>query len=161
MTKLSFVNSDVSLFHEDRNTYINIAGVEETKGARYVGEFSVRGRREWTNMPVSVFWAAKAHPRGSNYFGLYADPGFLYNTGEWRVMICDAISVTENEWCAALNPETKEAVYSAYRHDYQTHDGLMADGGAEYFRSNAMKTLRFNIKEGHLYVIEDHTVSKC
>ena len=112
-------------------------------------------------MPVAIFYQDEPHPEGSNYFGIYFDP--LRES----YMITDGISAVtyqsgerEGEpviYSCGLNEETKEAIYSAYRHDYQTHNGvIMMDGGRDYCRGNLSQgLLRFKIVDGELEIVVD------
>lgn len=146
MTELTFTNSDIKLYHTDRNDWLDIDKASKMYDATYVGEFTLPSRDGgWVNMPVSVFWQKIAHPQGSNYFGLR-----MTDNGP---VICDAVKATEPEYTASYDSDKKEAVYSAYRHDYQTHGKLMADGGLDYFRSNSREWIHFKIKDGLLHVV--------
>ncbi len=124
------------IVHYDR-LGLNPEVIEEMYNAKYIGEFSIKGKSgEFANMPVAIFYTEEAHPEGSNYMGWYfkANPYILDE--EPVLMITDGFSATEHEWDGVLDPETGTILYSGHRHDYQTHAGLMADGGPEYLRSN-------------------------
>jgi hypothetical protein len=138
--------SNYVVYHHDNHGF-KLDVVEEMYKAKYVGEFTLRTKGGWANLPVAVFYTKEKHPEGSNYFGLFIDP--------FRgALITNAISAVENVWNGVLNPETGEVLYSAYRHDYQTHGNLMADGGPEYLRSSMHPVVQFQIKDGTLHYIQ-------
>jgi hypothetical protein len=115
--------------------------------AKYIGEFSVAGLGGgFANLPVSIFYQQEAHPRGSNWFGLY------FNHLD-KLMITDGKSAVDNIWVGVLNEKTNEILYSAYRHDYQVYGDLMADGGAEYTKSSVHPHINFKIVKDTLEVV--------
>jgi hypothetical protein len=49
--------------------------VSKLRNAKYLGEFSLPTKEgDWSDFPVAVFYQEEAHPRGSNYFGIYKSP---------------------------------------------------------------------------------------
>lgn len=108
-----------------------IAKLEKAYNAKYILDTSIRAKGGgWANMPVAVFYTEEAHPKGSNYLGIFIKEGKLYVT--------DAISATEA--FPALLLENGDLMVSRYRHDYFTHGGYMVDGGREYIRSSGNGT---------------------
>lgn len=102
-----------------------IAKVENMYNAKYVFESCLKSKDGgWCNMPVAIFYTEKAHPRGSNYFGLYCT-----DTGE--CMITNGISATEPFDALQIGDDV---IYSRYRHDYRTLGEGMVDGGRDYFK---------------------------
>lgn len=149
-------NSDYKLVHWDKNSsHLRLGVIETEYNAKYVGEFSIKnGSKGFINAPCSVFYNEKPHPQGSNYFAFLYRPSPLLNgqeAGNW--VITDAISAADNVWTGVFNEETGQILYSAYRHDYQTVDGVMADGGAEYLRSSNHPSMRFKIVDGEIVLL--------
>lgn len=149
----SYKDDGYTLVHYDYNPkYLNIKEVEREYQAEYIGEFSVKGADgDFVNGPISVFYSIKKHSHGSNYFGMYF-------SGD-RIMITNAISAIENEWIGILDEKTKTILYSAYRHDMQTHtpeggDYMMIDGGSGgYIRTSLGPTVKFTVDENGVKVI--------
>ena len=149
-------NSDYKVMHLDRNAeYIDISKVCETYQASYIGEFSAKNRDGgWINLPCSLFYTEEAHPDGSNYFVLYNRPS-ISGHGTW--VIANGISAADNKWTGVLNPETGHILYSAFRHDYQSMEGVVADGGAAYFLATPTNVVDFYIKDGKVFLDEVST----
>lgn len=104
-----------------------IAKVENMYNAKYVFESCLKTRDGgWCNYPVAIFYTETAHPRGSNYMGLYVDD---YG----RLLITDGISATE-EFNALQVGE--DIIYSRYRHDYRVLNEAFIDGGRDYVKYN-------------------------
>jgi len=140
-------SGDYTIIHKDRNQEIfDIARAEKAFKAKYVGEFSIKGKTDWVNFPVSIFYTKKPHPKGSNYLGIYTKDGAL--------SVTDGISATDHTWIGVLDEETKTILYSAYRHDYQTYKDLTADGGAEYTIGSMHSAVSFQIEDGKIKYIE-------
>src|SRR4051812_31729816 len=93
------------------------ATVEDSKGAHFMGMFPVGGM----NMKCYCFFQKEAHPRGSNYFGLYFHP--LREV--W--MIINAGDIEGKKFCGI--EKDGRIIYSRFRHDYQTMGDSMVDGG--------------------------------
>lgn len=156
MTKyhqIAIKDSDIVILHADSLNF-NIEYIEEKYKAHYIGEFCLKGvSGEWVNQPVALFYNEEKHPRGSNYFAIlnkYRYP----NIDSPTVMITNGISAVEDKegnpivYSAVLNNDNK-ALYSAYRHDYQTYEDLMIDGGRDYTKSSlGSPFIRFIIKDG-------------
>lgn len=136
-------NSNYFSIHHDSG-FLNIEAVEEMKKAKYVGEFCLKAKDGgYANFPVAVFYQAEKYPGASNYFGLFICP--IRNT----LLITDAIGVTEETYSGVLN-NSGEVLYSAFRHDYQTHGDLMCDGGRDYLRCSIHPVVQFRIVDGEL-----------
>ncbi len=135
--------------HEDQlAVYTHV--IEEKYSAKYVGEFCYKnGKQGWMNKPMALFYTDKTHPEGSNYMGVMT---VINESGEAGILIVDGISAAENEWYGVLNEETGEVIYSAFRHDYQALDVLMADGGPEYLRSSGHPHVKITIVKDKLNV---------
>jgi hypothetical protein len=102
-----------------------IQKIESYYKAKYICETCLKGREGgWANFPVAVFYTEKAHPEGSNYFGLFFN-------GRGELTITNAISALEP--FAGIMIEN-DVVYSRYRHDYREHNGIFVDGGRDYLR---------------------------
>ncbi len=125
------IDNSSSLFTPEQ-----IALFEKKQNAKYVFESCVRGRDGgYVDKPVAVFYQEVAHPRGSNYFGLYyqIDTTTIYDSKpSYRMMICNALSATE-PFEGMVLPDGL-VVYSRYQHDYRTWGDYMVDGGREYLR---------------------------
>jgi len=137
------IDGEYTVVHNDTlQSFIKIPVVEKEYKAKYVGEFTVRGKEDnWVNAPAMLFWADEPHPEGSNWF-------IIYFNGEGQPMISDGKSAVEHEWDGILDPETNTVLYSAYRHDYQVFDDLVADGGPEYFRGSLHSGVKIQILDG-------------
>lgn len=136
---------DFSVVHYDHlSTYIDPEKVEKEKSAKYIGEFTLKAKDgSWANTPVQIYYQKEKYKdengEHSNYFGLY----FQNN----RLMITDAISAVQDViYSGVLDEDTREVLYSAFRHDYQTHGDLMADGGREYTRTSMHPTVFFKVE---------------
>lgn len=149
MRSIGFIRNcpfDAEVLHDDR-LHINTRLVEEKYKAKYIGEFTLRTRDGWANKPVAVFWQEVAHPQGSNYFGIYRD-----DLGHF--LITDA-QATVGILITGLMNEKHEVIYSAYRHDCQTHGGMLIDGGRDYTRSSAGTPVQFKIEgDGLVWVTQ-------
>jgi len=111
----------------DDNTIIKI---EDHYNATYVFESCLKDvYGSWANFPAAIFYTEKAHPEGSNYFG-------LYKTEDGTVMIANGIKATEEPFSGVM-AKNGDVIYSRYRHDYRTSDdgSIFVDGGRDYFRS--------------------------
>ena len=112
----------------------NPSVVEKKYKAKYLGDFCVKNKIGWVNQLVSVFYTKEAHPEGSNYFGIYLDNS--------TPMITNAITAVTNKdgtpviYTGVLLTDKVRVLYSAYRHDYQSVDGVFVDGGRDYLRTN-------------------------
>lgn len=126
-----------------------ICDVEDSMNAKYMGAWSVKTQRGWTEFPVDVFYVAnpdrsKGH---SNYFGL------LYSMTEGSIVICDAATVFETP-CSAVIAEDGEVLISRYRHDYREAGGVMIDGGRDYTRAMG-DTYTIVVKDGNFYLDDE------
>ena len=127
----------------------SIENIEKSHNAKYVCDSTIkRADGGWLNWPVAIFYQAEAHPRGSNYFGIY----FVNETS----FITDAISATEP--FSGLMLEDGSVIYSRYRHDFFEHKGMFVDGGREYFRCGGAdlsktKTVTLQIVKDRLEIV--------
>ena len=125
-----------------------IAKIENMYNAKYVFESCLKTRTDgWSNYPVAIFYTEQAHPRGSNYMGLYVDE---YG----RLLITDGIAATEPFDALQIG---EDIIYSRYRHDYREFKGAMADGGRDYFKRSADRGVPVKLKVvgDHLEVVEN------
>lgn len=100
--------------------------IEQHYHGQYVLETCLQtGKGDWANFPVDIFYTDVPHPEGSHWFGMYRHP-------EKGLMICDGISAVEDPIKGLLIDDT--VIYSRYRHDYRVCNGIMVDGGRDYFR---------------------------
>jgi hypothetical protein len=125
-----------------------IAKIENMYNAKYVFESCLKTRTDgWSNYPVAIFYTEQAHPRGSNYMGLYVDE---YG----RLLITDGIAATEPFDALQIG---EDIIYSRYRHDYREFKGAMVDGGRDYFKRSADRGVPVKLKVvgDHLEVVEN------
>jgi len=144
------LSGEYTILHHDK-LGIKTGVVEQRYNAKYIGEFSLKTKDGWVNTPVAIFYQKKIPTQykgiASHYFGLYFNH-------ENELMITNALSATQHKWVGVLNPLTKEVLYSAYRHDFQTYDNMMADGGPEYTRSSHSTLIEFEIKKDRLEIVD-------
>lgn len=127
-----------------------IKKIEGAMNARYIFESCVKTKSgQWANVPVAVFYQKKAHPLGSNYFGLYYDHRFdeTNNTLTKRLMICDAKSAVDGGVFTGIIADSGEILYSRYRHDYRSSedDTVWIDGGHDYTRYGGGLLVRLRV----------------
>lgn len=134
-----------TIIHYDTlQNYIIPEKVEEIKDAKYLGEFTLKTvDGGWANKPVQLYFQENPPENAeSNYFALHFN-------GQGEVLISDGKSAVENVfYSGVLNEKTNEVLYSAYRHDYQKHGDLIADGGRDYFRGSLHSYVQFYIDQG-------------
>jgi len=124
--------------------------IEDKMNAKFVFESCLKNRDGgWANVPVAIFYTEKAHPEGSNYFGLYTD---VYG----RVTISNAISATEPFNGLLIDDEV---IYSRYRHDFREHNGVFIDGGRDYLRCGGARigdtlSVKIHVVNDHLEVLD-------
>ena len=124
-----------------------VAKVEEMYNAKYVFESCLKTKDGgWSNFPVAIFYTEKAHPRGSNYMG-------LYRTDFGEFMVTDGISATEPFDALQIG---EDIIYSRYRHDYREFKGAMVDGGRDYFKRSADRgePVKLKVVGDHLEVVD-------
>ena len=125
---------------------INI--IEQHYNGHYVLESCLKCKDGgWANFPAAIFYTEKAHPEGSNYFALYNHP-------EMGLYISNGLSAIENPIKGLLIDDT--VIYSRYRHDYREFNGIIVDGGRDYFRYggeriNEAKEIDITIMNGEIY----------
>ena len=126
------INVESSIFSAD-----TIKKVEEKYDAKYLLEACLRSKDGmWYNHPAAIFYTEKAHPQGSNYFGLYMYQGLGGAAAiDPYPMITNGASAIQGIFKGARAADG-EIIYSRYRHDYRTSkDGSVSvDGGRDYFK---------------------------
>lgn len=142
-------SGEYTIIHHDQNGF-NLNAIEEKYQAKYVGEFTLKTKSgQWANWPVSVFYQEvipeEYRDVGSHHFGVYYNP-------DGQAYISNAKAAVENDWVGVLNKDTKEVLYSAYRHDYQTWGDMMADGGADYTKRSMHPIVKLKIVEDRIEV---------
>ena len=126
-----------------------IAKMENMYNATFVMESCLKTKNGgWSNFPVAIFYTEKAHPRGSNYMGLYVDS---YN----RFLITDGITATEPFEGIQIGDNV---YYSHYRHHYRECGPVAIDGGRDYTKLvgdiNAAKKVTLKVNKDKLEVVE-------
>lgn len=114
----------------------NIRIIEEMRNATYVGTYDLPDREG----PFNVFYQVNPpEVAESNYFGIFYHP----ITGQ--VLITDAGPIVDARFSAIKigKPGEEEYLVSRYRHDYQSKDGAMIDGGLAYTRTNGRAVTHF------------------
>lgn len=135
----------------NESTFIDakrISMIENAYNAKYVFESCLKTKfGDWGNFPVAIFYTEKAHPKGSNYFGIYMD-----ENGDF--MITNAITAMESFDGLQVG---NDVIYSRYRHDYREYKGAMVDGGRDYFKRSTDRgtPVRLHVVGDHLEVIDD------
>lgn len=133
-----------------------IKRIEEKYGATYICETCLADDKgNWRNEQAAVFYAEKAHPEGSNYFGLYWSYRFCFEEGdEPELMITDAITAVGVDMHGIV-AENGDVIYSHYRHDYRNSPDktVWIDGGRDYARSGAGKFVTLRIVGDKLTLI--------
>ena len=123
-----------------------ISTVEQSKNAKYMGYWTRKTiGGSWSDQPIDVFYQQEAHPRGSNYFGLYRVNGKVY--------ITDAASCF-SEPIIGVVCEDGEVIVSRYRHDYVEKGDRMIDGGRDYTRQSMHHTAVITV-EGDKFIIRE------
>ena len=138
--------------------FIDVDKVCKMRECSYVGEFAlptVNGG--WATKPVQIYYHPEIYVdhngEHSNYFGLFVDE-------QSRVRITDGIGAIQDKegkpivYSGVLDENSREVLYSAYRHDYQKHNDLIADGGRDYFRGSMHPQVQFIIVNGELHYVE-------
>jgi len=120
--------------------------VEEKYGATFMGSWTIKTKDGgWFDEPVDVFYqpnpdTSKGH---SHYFGIFI------RTGE--AFITNAESAFSEPITGVLT-KNGDVLVSRFRHDFQSKDGSMIDGGRDYLRMNAGdKTVAITV-EGDKFV---------
>ena len=156
MRKVKSAENKYTIIHTD-SLPIHVNVIEEEYSAKYVGEFCYKQpTKGWLNQSMALFYTDTPHPEGSNYLGVVVQ----YNpyTEENSIIIVNGISAVEHEWIGVLDIKTDEILYSAFRHDYQTHGDLMADGGPEYTRSSLHLTVKMQIVKDKIVILKDNII---
>ncbi len=102
-----------------------IGKITERYGATYVFESQLKLRSEkWSEFPAAVFYKEEAHPRGSNWFGIWNQSG--------RFMISNAISAVEEPFFGVV-AENGDVIYSHHFNDFResADQTVFIDGGRE------------------------------
>ena len=109
----------------------------------------------WTNWAAAIFYTETPHPEGSNYFALYNHPinGLTISNG---------ISAFSNPIKGLLIDGI--IIYSRFRHDYREFNGIIVDGGRDYFRfggerMNEAQEVEFDVCHDEIYftLVNDET----
>jgi hypothetical protein len=122
--------------------------IEEKYNAKYVLESSLKDKDDrWINMSFAIFYTERAHPEGSNYFGIYLRDGHSY--------ITNGITATEGSLVGVCDMREEVVEYSRYRNDYRDCGQFFVDGGREYLRWGALnpdacKVVKFHIVNGNI-----------
>jgi hypothetical protein len=104
--------------------------IEEKYNAKFMGSWAIkRSDGIWTEEPVDVFYVenpdtSKGH---TNYFGIFVKQGEAYIT---------EASTAFSEPIIGRVTRNGEVLVSRFRHDFQSKDGVMIDGGRDYVRSS-------------------------
>lgn len=129
-----------------------VAQIEEKHKAYFLGCFPVGG----LNTLCFCFYQEVAHPRGSNYFGIYWAP----HQDSW--VILNAGSIQGHLFTGIL--KRGRIIYSRYRHDCRTSGRDMIDGGWDYNRhsvnSKGAKLVNCMIKGRELVVDGGANIAK-
>lgn len=159
-------SNGLKLIHNDVNGF-NIDVIEEQYKAKYVGEFCLKSKSgEWYDQAFSLFYNPTPHPQGSNYFALYYmyDYDTLINDKIPKVYITDGISAVQDKqgtpviYIAAM-VDDNQAIYSAYRHDSQSYNDVMIDGGRDYHRGSlGSKLINFIIEDSEIKLVGEQEV---
>jgi hypothetical protein len=147
--------------HSESKVFSNeaINHIEKQYNARYVFESCVKTiKGEWCDFPVSVFYTEKAHPQGSNWFGIYYVPLLPdEDPSTRRMLICNAITATEPFNGIQVGDDV---YYSRYRHDYREYGDVSVDGGRDYLRYGGpeidkIKTVKLKVVEDRLEICNE------
>lgn len=156
MLNVQKLNDDYTLVHHDHLLdYIRPGIVEEKYNAKFLGEFCCKNSQGWVNGPSQIYYTPERHPEGSNYFALWFKGDDL--------VISNGISAVENPdgtpviYQGVLDEKSKEILYSAFRHDYQTYWKMMCDGGRDYLKSSTHPSVSFVIEKDSIKVLDKTT----
>lgn len=136
---------DSSLWNENQ-----IKLIEKKYKAKYVMDACLPHEHGgWANFPVAIFYTKTPHPEGSNYFAFFPDP---VNS---KLTITNGYAAIKDPIEALMIDET--VIYSSYRHDYRSFDGVFIDGGRDYTRIGGERIFQsipvmIYVKEGKLEV---------
>ena len=108
-------------------------GIVEEKygGATFMGAWAIKKKDGgWFDEPVDVFYqpnpdTSKGH---SHYFGIFIRTGEAYITNAESAF---------SEPITGVVTKNGDVLVSRFRHDFQSKDGAMIDGGRDYIRKNA------------------------
>jgi hypothetical protein len=119
--------------------------IEEHYHGKYLLEICTKCKGGgWSDFAGTIFYTEKAHPQGSNYF-------LLYNNPYEGLMITDGLPAIKDPIKGLLIDGA--IIYSRYRHDYREYNGIIVDGGRDYFRIGGE---RMNIaQEVDIVVVKD------
>lgn len=154
LRKIKSDDDEYTIIHDDSlSNMLKMEVIEEQYSAKYVGEFCYKQpTKGWLNQPMALFYTETKHPEGSNYMGVL----IKYDLeGKFDcIIVVDGISAVDHEWTGVLDINSNEIIYSAFRHDYQTHGDLMADGGADYIRSSMHPNVKLKIVKEQIEVVD-------
>jgi hypothetical protein len=129
---------------------LQIQALEQNYKAKYVLESAIKDSKDnWANQPVAIFYTEKAHPDGSNYFGVFFRDGMPY--------ITDGISAVQGTFQGVYDTRDEVIEYSRYRHDYRDCGQFFVDGGRDYLHWGALnpdvcKTATFRVINGEVII---------
>jgi hypothetical protein len=127
---------------------LDIGKIEERYAARYVGDFSLRFGKNWSDEPFAVFFSGIPMREGyPNYVGVRP------NADSSNLIVVNAKSVTEVVWDGVM-ADDGEVIFSRFRHDYRvSRDGsAMVDGGRHQFRCRGRQRVRISVVRDRLIV---------
>lgn len=132
MNNIILINGSLN-FTDER-----ITELEGWYDAKYLFDTTHKGNDE---LPISIFYAKKKHPEGSNFFGLGFVGSILYisNGYEMATTPMSAVRIDEDGDIVLLHSRT--------RHDYTEYDGHIIDGGRAYTRTNSVDIVQFKSDE--------------
>ena len=108
-----------------------IKAVEEKYGATFMSSWAIKKKDGgWFDEPVDVFYqpnpdTSKGH---SHYFGIFIRTGEAYITNAESAF---------SEPITGVVTKNGDVLVSRFRHDFQSKDGAMIDGGRDYLRMSA------------------------
>lgn len=140
----------INVGESEYSKVLNLKKVEETRNAKYVGDFCIKGvGGTWSDIPVAVFYQETPPEGYGHYFGLFVRDG--------GVMICDASS-TVGVPIMGIQAPSGEIIYSRFRHDYRvSQDGTVTiDGGRDYTKTNGgVEMVVLTIENGEVVIVEN------
>lgn len=130
--------------------WIDIKNFEEKYKVKFVCESSIKSNNGWRDASSLIFYNEIPHPKGSNYMA------FSYDYIKDEYVISDGISVADIEIYGVV-ADNGDVIYSRFRHDYRfTKDNsAWIDGGRDYTRSCAGRSVTLMIIDGQLKVIKE------
>jgi len=130
--------------------WVYLEKFEENYNAKFVCESSIKTKNGWRDASSLIFYSEVPHPNGSNYMA------FSYDYIKDEYVVSDGISVANIE-ISGVVADNGDVIYSRFRHDYRfsKDKSVWIDGGRDYTRSCAGKSVIMMIIDGQLKVIDD------